>query len=63
LLSVSFRPNEETTTLRYHWRPKPGIQLEVQGRWREDREQLIGSVRKRDTFDYRVRLTWAIDRS
>ena len=62
LLSTSFRPNEDTLTLRYHWRPLPGTQLELQGRWREDRHALLGSTRKRDTFDYRVRLTWAFDR-
>ncbi len=61
LLSVSFRPNEDNLTLRYHWRPMPGAQLEIQGRWREERDQLVGSLRKRDTFDYRVRLTWAFD--
>ena len=63
LLSVSFRPNEDALTLRYHWRPAPGAQLEIQGRWREEREQLVGAARKRDTFDYRIRLTWAFDRS
>ena len=61
LLSPSYRPNEEALTLRYHWRPLPRMQLEVQGRWREDKEQLVGSQRKRDTFDYRVRLTWVFE--
>lgn len=62
LQSISFRPNEESLTLRYHWRPVPGAQLEIQGRWREDKDALAGSLQKRDTFDYRVRLTWAFDR-
>ena len=61
LLSASFRPNEDTLTLRYHWRPLPGAQLEIQGRWREDGDRLSGSLQKRDTFDYRIRVTWAFD--
>lgn len=63
LLSASFRPNEDTFTVRYHWRPAPGVQLEVQSRWREERDEQIGARRAQDTFDYRVRLTWAFDRS
>jgi hypothetical protein len=61
LLSPSYRPNEEAFTLRYHWRPKPRVQLEVQARWREENEQLQGSLRKRETFDWRLRLTWALE--
>jgi hypothetical protein len=60
LLSPSYRPNEQTATLRYHWRPQPRIQLEVQARWREENEQLLDAVQKRDTFDWRVRLTWRL---
>lgn len=62
LLSVSFRPNEESFTLRYHWRPTPGVQLELQSRWREELERLPGAGQRRETFDYRLRLTWAFDR-
>ena len=58
LLSPSYRPNEETATLRYHWRPQPRLQLEVQARWREENQRLLGTSRKRETFDWRVRLTW-----
>ncbi len=61
LLSPSYRPNEETATLRYHWRPQPRIQLEVQARWREENEQLLNTQRKRETYDWRVRLTWALE--
>jgi len=60
LLSSSYRPNEETLTLRYHWRPLPHTQLEIQARWREERDKLVGSLRKRDTFDWRLRLTWVL---
>ncbi len=61
LLSASYRPNEDTLVFRYHWRPVPRAQIEIQGRWREDRDQLVGSVRKRDTFDYRLRMSWAFE--
>ena len=63
LLSVSFRPNEETLVLRYHWRPAPGVQLELQSRWREERDEQLSARRARDTFDYRLRLTWAFNGS
>jgi hypothetical protein len=60
LLSPSYRPNEETFTLRYHWRPRSRVQLEIQARWRDENEQLQDTLRKRETFDWRVRLTWAL---
>lgn len=60
LLSTSYRANEDAFTLRYHWRPAPRIQLEVQGRWREEQEQLVGALEKRETFDWRARLTWVL---
>lgn len=58
LLSTSYRANEDAFTLRYHWRPQPRIQLEIQGRWREEQDQLVGTARKRETYDWRARLTW-----
>ena len=61
LLSPSYRPNEETFTLRYHWRPQPRLQLEVQARWREDIDQWVDSKQKRETYDWRVRLTWVLE--
>ena len=59
LISPVYRPNEETVALRYHWRPRPGVQLELNTRWREDLLQLTGESKRR-TFDWRVRLTWAL---
>ncbi len=61
LLSPSYRPNEETATLRYHWRPQPRLQLEVQARWREENERLLVTTQKRETFDWRLRLTWVME--
>ncbi len=60
LLSPSYRPNEETFTLRYHWRPQARLQLEIQARWREEIDQLLDSQRKQSTYDWRVRLTWVL---
>lgn len=60
LLSPSYRPNEEAFTLRYHWRPQPRLQLEVQARWRDEIDQLAGAARKRQTYDYRIRLSWVL---
>ncbi len=61
LISPVYRANEETLVLRYHWRPVPRLQLEVQSRWREELDALVGAARKRDTFDWRVRLTWRLE--
>ena len=61
LISPVYRANEETFVVRYHWRPKRRIQLEIQSRWREDLDGLVNAARRRDTFDWRVRLTWLFD--
>jgi len=60
LLSPSYRPNEEAVTLRYHWRPRPRIQLEIQGRWRKELDQLINTQSNLSSFDWRIRLTWIL---
>jgi hypothetical protein len=60
LVSPVYRPNDETVALRYHWRPRPGVQLEASARWREDLKQLADATEKRHTFDWRLRLTWAL---
>jgi len=60
LISPVYRPNEQTVALRYHWRPRPGVQLEVHTRWREDLQQPISASNRRHTFDWRLRLTWAL---
>jgi hypothetical protein len=60
LLSPSYRQNEGTFTVRYHWRPRPRVQLEVQARWREENDQWVNAVQKRETFDWRARLTWVL---
>jgi hypothetical protein len=61
LLSPSYRANEDAVTLRYHWRPIRRLQLEAQARWREDNEPLLNTEQKRDTFDWRIRLTWMFE--
>ncbi len=59
LISPVYRDNDETATLRYHWRPAPGLQLEIHTRWRRDLERLQGADRRK-TFDWRARLTWVL---
>jgi hypothetical protein len=60
LISPVYRPNEETAVLRYHWRPRAGVQLEVHTRWRRDLKSLEDAIQDRKTFDWRVRLTWVL---
>lgn len=60
-LSPQFRPNEEQYEVRYQWRPpwaRRGALVEARFRWREDIEQQLGTVRKRDAFDAFFRITW-----
>ena len=59
-MAVATASSLSRVTLRYHWRPHPGIQLEVQGRWREDDDVLVGAIQRRETFDWRARLTWML---
>ena len=59
LISPVYRSNDETVTLRYHWRPVAGMQLELHTRWRKDLERFTGAERRK-TFDLRARLTWVI---
>jgi hypothetical protein len=61
LISPVYRPNDETAALRYHWRPRAGVQLEVHARWRNDLESVQDVARDLKTFDWRVRLTWALN--
>jgi len=66
LLSPQFRPNEELFEIRYQWRPrrmrlwrtKRSPLLEARVRWREDLKQPVGTIRKRQEFDFYLRLTW-----
>ena len=46
--------------LRYHWRPTERLLVELQGRWREELELVSGAARKRDEFDWRLRVTWRL---
>ena len=57
LLSPQYRPNDETLELRYYWQFRNRGLIEVRGRWREEIDQLIGSQRPRETFDFFARFT------
>ena len=63
LLSPSYRPNDSSFALRYHWRPADRIQVELQGRWREEIEINGDAPRKREEFDWRLRVTWRLPTS
>jgi hypothetical protein len=58
LLSPNFRPNEEMFEVRYQWRRSNFPTLEIRARWRQDIEQKIGAIQKRDVFDSFLRMTW-----
>lgn len=62
LLSPNFAQNEKGFEVRYQWRPlnRPAIDFRV--RWREDLEQQVTAVRKRERFDAFLRLTWQFGR-
>jgi hypothetical protein len=62
LISPVYRANDETLALRYHWRPVPQAQVEINIRWREDLDRLIDADQRREQFDWRVRLTWRFER-
>lgn len=62
LISPVYRANDETLVLRYHWRPVPRAQVELNVRWREDLDKLIDADRRREQFDWRLRLTWRFER-
>lgn len=57
-LSPQFRPNEELFEIHYQWRPREPLLVEARVRWREDLEQLVGTLQKREVFDMFLRLTW-----
>jgi hypothetical protein len=58
LLSPQYRENDELFEIRYQWRPSRLPLVEARVRWREELERRPGAVRKRDNFDFYVRLTW-----
>jgi hypothetical protein len=62
LISPVYRANDETFALRYHWRPIPRAQVEVNVRWREDLDKFIGADQRREQLDWRLRLTWLLER-
>ena len=47
--------------MRYHWRPVPRAQVELNVRWREDLDKLVGADERREQFDWRLRLTWRFE--
>ena len=58
LLSPHFRQNEESTEIRYQWRPKNFPLIEARIRLRRDLVLESDAVQKSRTVDGFVRLTW-----
>lgn len=61
LLSPNFAHNEESFEIRYQWRRRNRPAIDFRIRWREDIEQQITAVRKRERLDAFLRLTWQFD--
>lgn len=58
LLSPQYRQNEELFEIRYQWRPRNFPAIDARIRWRQDIEQPIGTLQKREVLDAFLRLTW-----
>ena len=61
LLSPHFRQNEESTEIRYQWRPDNLPLIEARIRVRRDLDQELDAIRKGRTVDAFVRLTGQFD--
>ena len=61
LISPNFVHNEESFEIRYQWRPRNRPAFDIRVRWREDLEQQLTAVRKRQRFDAFARVTWQFD--
>ncbi len=59
LLSPQYADNEELFEIRYVWRPKDQLTLDVRGRWRDELTQQIIDDPSRDRFDFYARFTWS----
>ncbi len=61
LLSPHFRPNEESTELRYQWRPGNFPLIEARIRVRRDLERELDADRRSRAVDAFVRMTWQFE--
>jgi hypothetical protein len=59
LLSPQYADNEELFEIRYMWRLRDRLTLDVRGRWRDDLAQPIIDDPMRDRFDFYARFTWS----
>ena len=59
LLSPQYGDNERLMEIRYMWRPRDRMTLDIRGRWRDDLHQRLLEDPGLDRFDFYMRLTWA----
>jgi hypothetical protein len=59
LISPQYTDNERLLELRYMWRPRNRLTLDVRWRWRDELTQRIVEDPDRDRFDFYARLTWS----
>ena len=62
LLSPQYRDNEELYEIRYQWRKRNNLALELRVRYRDELEQLEGETQKRDEVDFFARFTLGFSR-
>jgi hypothetical protein len=58
LLSPQYTDNEELLEIRYLWRRNSNFVIEFRARRRQDLEQRVDAVRKRDRYDIYLRFSW-----
>jgi len=59
LISPQYNDNERLFEIRYMWRPKDRLTLDVRGRWRDELRERIIEDADRDRFDFYARVTWS----
>jgi hypothetical protein len=62
LLSPQYRDNEELVEIRYLWRKRRNLAIDVRIRWREELVQQVTQTQKRDEVDFFARFTLGFSR-
>lgn len=62
LLSPQYNKNERLVELRYVWVTTPNLTIDARIRHRQELDQLVGAVQRRNELDAFLRLTWRFRR-